>query len=227
VTGGYAGSALMRDLDLATTLIAATVSALSVPVTVKMRLGWDDASINAPELARRAEALGVRAVAVHGRTRQQFYKGRADWGTIAATVRAVGIPVVANGDIGSIDDAFSCLRASGAAALMVGRAAVGRPWFVGQVGAALAGAAVREPSDAEKTAAAIEHYEGLLSLFGRDIGVRHARKHLAAYAEMARDSGAGLNERDRLTLVTTTEPAAAVALLRRLYAPTDGLRLAA
>ncbi|HEX8666271.1 MAG TPA: tRNA dihydrouridine synthase DusB [Beijerinckiaceae bacterium] len=227
VTGGYAGSALMRDLDLAERLIGAAVSAVSVPVTVKMRLGWDDASLNAPELAHRAEALGVKAVTAHGRTRQQFYKGRADWGRIAAVAEAVAIPVIANGDVASAADAAACLKASHAAAVMVGRAAVGRPWLVGRIAAALAGRPYREPSPAEKTEAAVEHYETLLSLFGREAGLRHARKHLAAYADVAREDGAGVGETDRLTLVTTTDPAAAVAILRRLYEPAAALKAAA
>jgi tRNA-dihydrouridine synthase B len=227
VTGGYAGSALMRDLDLATKLISAAISAVSVPVTVKMRLGWDETALNAPELARRAEALGAKAVTVHGRTRQQFYKGSADWARIAEVAYAVAMPVVANGDVSSIADAFACLRASRATAVMVGRAAVGRPWLVGQVGAALGGLPVREPSDAEKTQAAIEHYESLLSLFGRETGIRHARKHLAAYADAARRAGASVGEADRLTLVMTTEPSAAVSILRRIYSAKAEFRAAA
>jgi nifR3 family TIM-barrel protein len=219
VTGGYAGSALMRDLDLAERLIDAAVSAVSVPVTVKMRLGWDDATLNAPELARRAEALGVKAVTVHGRTRQQLYKGRADWGRIAAVAEAVAVPVIANGDVASAADAARCLAASQAAAVMVGRAAVGRPWLVGRIGAALAGRPYREPSRHEKTEAAVEHYEALLSLFGREAGLRHARKHLAAYADAAREDGAGVGEADRLSLVTTVDPGAVIAILRRLYEP--------
>jgi tRNA-dihydrouridine synthase B len=217
VIGGYAGSALMRDLDHACRLIEATVHAASVPVTVKMRLGWDHGSINAPELARRAEALGVKAVTVHGRTRQQFYKGQADWSAIAPVVRAVRIPVVANGDIGSLEDARLCLAMSGAAAVMVGRAAVGRPWLVGQIGAALQGRRLPDPAPEQMTEIAIEHYEGLLSLYGEQVGIRHARKHLAAYADSALASGFQIRSHVRASLVTSEDPRAVIGLLRELY----------
>jgi nifR3 family TIM-barrel protein len=217
VIGGYAGSALMRDLDHACRIIEATVGAARVPVTVKMRLGWDHGSLNAPELARRAEALGVKAVTVHGRTRQQFYKGSADWSAIAATVEAVTVPVVANGDISSLEDARLCLARSGAAAVMVGRAAVGRPWLVGQIGAGLQGRAVVEPEATMKVAAAVEHYEGLVALYGREVGIRHARKHLAAYADEAAGRGFGLDSASRRTLVTSEDPREVVGLLQRLY----------
>jgi nifR3 family TIM-barrel protein len=217
VIGGYAGSALMRDLDHASRLIEATVQAASVPVTVKMRLGWDHGSINAPELARRAEALGVQAVTVHGRTRQQFYKGQADWSAIAPVVEAVDIPVIANGDIHSLDDARRCLSASGAAAVMIGRAAMGRPWLVGQVGAALQGRKIPDPAPEEMTEIAVEHYEGLLSLYGETVGVRHARKHLAAYADVAIAAGFQVASSVRTALVTAEEPRTVIALLRSLY----------
>ncbi len=217
VIGGYAGSALMRDLDHACRLIEATVRAAAVPVTVKMRLGWDHATINAPELARRAEALGVKAVTVHGRTRQQFYKGRADWRAIAPIAGAVGIPVIANGDIGSLEDARACLAASGAAAVMVGRSAVGRPWLVGQIGAALQGRIIPDPAPDEMAGIAIEHYEGLLALYGEHVGLRHARKHLAAYADVASASGFSVPSSVRTALVTSEEPGTVVALLRDLY----------
>jgi tRNA-dihydrouridine synthase B len=217
VTGGDAGSALMRDLDHAARLIAATVNAVSIPVTVKMRLGWDERSLSAPDLARRAEALGVQAVTVHGRTRQQFYKGSADWTAIAGVADAVAIPVIANGDISSVRDARRCLRASRASAVMVGRAAMGRPWVIGQIAAALAGEPVVEPTAEQKTGAAVEHYEELLSLYGRTVGVRRARKHLAAYAETARSVGCGLNASDRLRLVTADDPASVRGLLMRMY----------
>jgi tRNA-dihydrouridine synthase B len=217
VIGGYAGSALMRDLDHAARLIEATVQAASVPVTVKMRLGWDHQTINAPELARRAESLGVKAVTVHGRTRQQFYKGEADWSAIASVVEAVGIPVIANGDIGSLEGAQRCLAASGAAAVMIGRSAVGRPWLVGQIGAAVQGRTIPDPSPDEMTSIAIEHYEGLLSLYGERTGIRHARKHLAAYADVALASGFQVASGVRMGLVTSEEPRAVIALLRSLY----------
>jgi tRNA-dihydrouridine synthase B len=217
VIGGYSGSALMRDLDHACRLIEATVQAASVPVTVKMRLGWDHHSLNAPELARRAEALGVKAITVHGRTRQQFYKGQADWAAIAPVAQAVGIPVIANGDIGSPEDARSCLALSKAHAVMIGRSAVGRPWIVGQIGAALKGRLISDPTPAEKTELALEHYDGLLSLYGAKVGIRHARKHLAAYADAAVGAGFRVAQNVRTGLVTSDDPAAVMKLLRSLY----------
>jgi tRNA-dihydrouridine synthase B len=203
VVGGLAGSALMRDLDQATALIRATVAAVSVPVTLKMRLGWDDGSINAPELARRAEAEGVAMVTVHGRTRCQFYKGTANWGAIRAVKDAVSIPVVANGNCNSVNDALEMLRRSRADAVMIGRAALGQPWLVGDIAHALASGERRAPpSAAARQAAALEHYDLLLSLYGVDKGVRHARKHLAAYAlhagcDPASDATQALVTRDR------------------------------
>jgi tRNA-dihydrouridine synthase B len=221
VIGGYAGSALMRDLDHACRLIEATVQAATVPVTVKMRLGWDHGTINAPELARRAEGLGVQAVTIHGRTRQQFYKGKADWSAIAPVVDTVCIPVIANGDIGSLEDARACLAASGATAVMVGRSAVGRPWLVGQIGAALRGRCISDPTPDEMTAIAIEHYEGLLALYGERVGIRHARKHLAAYADVALAAGFSISPAVRSALVTSEDPKTVVALLRSVYARQD------
>lgn len=216
VTGGLGGSALMREPDLALRLVEAVVAAVAVPVTVKMRLGWDDAARNAADLARRAVGLGVSGVTVHGRTRQQFYTGRADWAAIREVVETVAVPVAANGDILCASTAATCLKRSGAAAVMIGRAALGQPWLIGQVADALARRPVRPISRTQKTAAAIEHYEGLLTLYGRRMAVKHARKHLAAYAEKAADEGFGLTTVERRELVTSTEPAHVIGLLRRL-----------
>lgn len=224
VTGGASGSALMRDLDHAERLLAAVRGAVSVPVTVKMRLGWDGESRNAPDLAARAERLGLNAVTVHGRTRQQFYKGAADWAEIRAVVEAVSIPVIANGDVGDLASARACLAASGAAGVMIGRAATGRPWLVGAIADGLAGRQPKMPSRAERAGMAAEHYVGLLDLYGRDMGVRHARKHLAAYAA----AGGSLSPAERTALLTTTDPATALALLARAFAgPADAMAEAA
>ncbi len=213
VSGGMAGSALMRDLDHACGLIEAVVGAVEVPVTVKMRLGWDHANINAPELARRAQSLGVAAITVHGRTRQQFYKGEADWAAIAAVRAATTLPLIANGDICDAEDARAALATSGADAVMVGRATLGRPWLIAQIEAELAGRPWVEPSIETKIEAISEHYEGLLALYGDRVGIRHARKHLAAFADHASTEGYVLSGDARRELVTTTDPARVIALL--------------
>ena len=225
VVGGQAGSALMRDLERATALIRAAIGAVSVPVFLKMRLGWDEASLNAAALARRAEAEGVAMVSVHGRTRCQFYKGRADWAAIRAVVDAVAIPIVANGDCGNAGDARAMLAASGAAAVMIGRAAVGRPWLVGQVARALvanadgtsvdsSGVDESDPPVDRRRDAAITHYETLLSLYGVGQGVRHARKHLAGYA-----THAGVASHDPLhrALVTADDHRRVPVLLAEVF----------
>lgn len=184
VTNGFAGSALMREADLAIRIIEATVKAASVPVTLKMRLGWDHASLNAADLARRAEAVGVKLVTVHGRTRCQFYNGAADWQAIRAIKESVRIPVVANGDLLRAEDAPAMLAASGADAVMIGRGAYGQPWVVGQASAVLAG---RTPPRALLGDAlhdlVLEHYEAILSHYGIGKGVRIARKHLGWYLD--------------------------------------------
>jgi tRNA-dihydrouridine synthase B len=186
VTSGQAGAALLRDVDHAVRLIEAVVSATSTPVTLKMRLGWDEQSIVAPELARRAEAAGVSLISVHGRTRSQFYQGRADWQAIAQVKAAVRIPVVANGDLTTFDDAVVMLAQSGADAVMVGRAARGRPWFPGQVGQFLStGARPADPALQVQRDILLELYVSWLSHSGKARGMREARKHIGWALEAA------------------------------------------
>lgn len=216
VTGGVAGSALMREPDLALDLIRATVAAVRIPVTVKMRLGWDHASINAPELARRAQAEGAALITVHGRTRQQFYKGRADWAAVRAVREATTLPLVVNGDGASLACARAMLAQSGADAVMIGRAAVGRPWLVGEIARALAGLPAAPVSDEDKAMAVLEHYDSLLETFGAAQGLRHARKHVAAYSEWA-----GASAAERARLVTSDDPNVVRAGLSSLFLAKD------
>jgi tRNA-dihydrouridine synthase B len=186
VTGGQSGSALMRDLDHALQLIEATISAVKVPVTLKMRLGWDDRSLNAPELARRAEAAGVQMISVHGRTRCQFYKGEADWGAVRAVRDAIKVPLVVNGDITSFEKAVTALEMSGADAVMVGRGAQGQPWLPGQIGRRLeSGIVESEPSLAEQLSYIRTLYDEVCAHYGLRIGLRHARKHLGWALDVA------------------------------------------
>jgi nifR3 family TIM-barrel protein len=215
VTGGYSGSALMRDLDHALTLIDAVVGAVSVPVTVKMRLGWDESALNAPVLARRAEQAGVKMVTVHGRTRCQFYKGKADWRAIARVKAAVSIPVVANGDVASPQDAARVLELSGADAVMVGRASYGAPWVAGEIARA-AGAAdgVGAPDDRQLPDYVVAHYEDMLSHYGAEAGVRHARKHLGWYLER---HAPGLDPQLRTLIMTSLDPSQVIGALRMAF----------
>jgi tRNA-dihydrouridine synthase B len=186
VTGGQSGSALMRDLDHALKLIEATISAVKVPVTLKIRLGWDDRSLNAPELARRAEQAGVQMISVHGRTRCQFYKGEADWRAVRAVKDAIHIPLVVNGDITSFEKAVSALEMSGADAVMIGRGAQGQPWLPGQIGRRLeTGINEAPPSLAQQLSYIRALYDEVCQLYGLRIGLRHARKHLGWALEIA------------------------------------------
>jgi tRNA-dihydrouridine synthase B len=182
VVNGYAGSALMRDLDHAARIVEATVKAVSLPVTLKMRTGWDEKNRNAPELARRAEGLGVKMITVHGRTRNQLFNGRADWRFVAEVKRAVRIPVVVNGDINEVDDVKKALAQSGADGVMVGRGTYGRPWLLRQMSYYLeTGVHLPAPPLAEQFAVISEHYDMILAHYGTASGVRIARKHLGWY----------------------------------------------
>lgn len=190
VTGRASGSALMREPDFALRLVEAVVGAVKVPVTLKMRLGWDDRSLNAPEIARRAESAGVRLVTVHGRTRCQFFKGEADWAKVAAVKAAVGVPVVVNGDVTGPGEARTALSRSGADGVMIGRGAYGQPWTPGRIARTLAGE--RDPGPpplAEQCAIVLEHVEAMLGLYGRHVGLRNARKHIGWYV-----ASSGLDE---------------------------------
>jgi tRNA-dihydrouridine synthase B len=183
VTGGQAGCALMREPELARQLIAATIAGTKRPVTVKMRLGWDETSLNAPELARIAEGEGARMITVHGRTRQQFYTGHATWDRIAAVVQATPLPVIANGDIEDEASAREAMAKSGAAGVMIGRGAEGRPWRLAQISNALFGTPYVEPTQEEKLASMQAQIAGSVALYGERLGVRVVRKHIAAFVD--------------------------------------------
>lgn len=216
VIGGYSGSALMRDPDHALGLIEATVKAVDVPVTLKMRLGWDENSLNAPDIARRAEDAGVQLITIHGRTRMQFYTGRADWDAIRAVRDVTSVPLIANGDVNSAEDAQEILRRSGADAVMIGRGCQGRPWHAGVI----AGSAA--PQQGEIADIAVEHYQMMLEFHGATVAVRHARKHLGWYLDRF---APGLPSEEKAAIMTSHDAGEVAARLHNaLSAATDNER---
>ncbi len=221
VTNGYSGSALMRQPDHALSLIEAVVGAVDVPVTLKTRLGWDEDCLNAPDIAARAEGAGIRMITIHGRTRCQFYKGHANWHAIRAVKDAVGIQVVANGDIVDLASAKTALEQSGADGVMVGRGAQGRPWALAEIMAVLQGApAPKIPEGEALLDMILAHYDAMLGFYGVELGRKNARKHLGWYMD-------GLNcpSDVRRAVLTAPGPAETIAALKKI--PFDQVRSAA
>lgn len=219
VTSGYSGSALMQDPDHALRLIEATVEATSLPVCLKMRLGWDDNSINAPQIAERAENAGIQLITIHGRTRCQFYKGKADWAAIKQVANAIKVPLIANGDVTEVDQIAEIMRQSGADGVMIGRGAYGRPWFPGYVASRVCHdqEELPEPSMQEKAALAVEHYHAIIEHYGVKVGVRAARKHLGWYMD---DAGI-VDVAFRKMIMTGTEPDKVLAALEKAFATSE------
>ena len=215
VTNGDAGSALMREVGLATKLLEATVKAVKIPVTLKMRTGWDDDTRNAPQLARIAEDCGIQAVAIHGRTRCQFYKGKADWPFIAEVKDAVNIPVFGNGDVISVDDAEKLLKVSGADGILIGRGSYGRPWFLNQISHYLkTGERLADPSIQRQMEIVLDHYDAIVSHYGATPGVKIARKHLGWYSK-----GLPNSAEFRQEVFQLETPDAVKARIRAFYNP--------
>lgn len=218
--GAACGSALMREPDLAEALVAAAVEAVDVPVTVKMRLGWDIDCLNAPDIARRAEAAGAKAITVHGRTRNQFYKGVADWSAVAPVKQAVLVPVLVNGDIIDGDSARKALEQSGADGVMIGRGVYGRPWIASAIEAALEGRGFEEPGAEERLAIAITHFRRSLAFYGERLGLKMFRKHLASYIEAAPwPETPEARRAARAALCRLEDPYAVETALRDLWSP--------
>ncbi len=226
VTSGYSGSALMRDLDRAMAIIDATVEAASVPVTLKMRLGWDDATINAPELAQRAEAAGITMITVHGRTRCQFYKGNANWSAVRAVRDVTNGPLLVNGDIEDIDSARGALKLSGADGVMIGRAAYGRPWLPGVIAQNLGGdQQFKEPSGEVLWQIVRDHYEAILDFYGPKSGVKNARKHLSWYFDQLPNPQMQLAPFRKLAL-TSHDPNAVLNVIDDVFGPNQAMAAA-